>query len=143
MELNEKVMIFMVAASELFKKKSSAILKDYGLTFSHYKVLRYLASCEQGQDSIGNVGRRLMVSGANMTGIAKRMEKALLVERRNNVTDERLIMLQITQKGREMLGAIRGIQEQHGDVYLKTYSQEQKEEMLSVLRHIVRRGKQP
>lgn len=38
MELNEKVMIFIVMASEKFKKKSSAIIRRHGLTFSHYCV---------------------------------------------------------------------------------------------------------
>ncbi len=143
MELNETVMIFIVMASELFKKKSSAILKQYGLTFSHYKVLQYLVTCEQGRDTVGKVSKKMMVTGANMTGVARRMEKAALIERKSDARDERLTMLQITSRGREILAAIRQIQEQHGDAYLKAYSQEQKEEVLSVLKHIVRRGRQP
>lgn len=41
MELIEKVMIFIVMASEMFKKKSSAILGQNGLTFAHYNVLKH------------------------------------------------------------------------------------------------------
>jgi hypothetical protein len=43
--------------------------------------------------------------------------------------------------GKATLGAILKIQEQHGVAYLETYSQEQREEVLSVLKHIVRKGK--
>jgi DNA-binding MarR family transcriptional regulator len=143
MELNENVLIFIVMASELFKKKSSAILKQYGLTFSHYNVLQHLVTCEQGRDTVGRVSKKMLVTAANMTGIAKRMEKATLIERRNDAKDERLTVLQITARGREALTAIRQIQEQHGDAYLRACSQEQKEEVLSVLKHIVRSGKQP
>ncbi len=140
--LDEKVMIFIVRASEMFKKKSSAVFKQHGLTFSHYNVLKYLVACQDGRDTAGNVSRRMLVTGANVTGLAKRMEKAGLIERKSDAKDERLTMLQITPQALKCLDAIRKIQEQHIAEYLQTYSQEQKEEVLSVLKHIVRKGKQ-
>jgi DNA-binding MarR family transcriptional regulator len=141
MELNEKVMILMVMASEKFKKKSSAILRRHGLTFSHYCVLKSLVACEHGRDTVGNVSKKMLVSAPNITGIAKRMEKAGLIERKNDARDERLIMLQVTPSGRETLGAMGEIQEQHCLAYLEIYSPKQKEEVLSVLKHIVREVK--
>jgi len=140
--LEEKVMIFVVMASEMFKKNSTAIFGKYGLTFSHYNVLKYLVACEGGRDTAGNVGKRMLVTGANVTGLAKRMEKAGLIERKNDEKDERLTMLQITPMGRRSLDAIREIQEQHVNQYVQTCSQEQKEEMLSILKNILRKGKQ-
>ena len=142
MTLDEKVMVFVVMASEMFKKKSSAIFKDYGVTFPHYNVLKYLTACEGGRDTVGNVSKRMLVTGANVTGLAKRMEKAGLIERQNDVKDERLTVLQITPMGVNCLDAIREIQGQHVKEYLHTYSNERKEEVLSVLKHIVRKGKQ-
>jgi DNA-binding MarR family transcriptional regulator len=140
MELNEKVMISIVMASEMFKKKSSAILKDRGLTFSHYNVLKYLVACAQGRDTIGNVSKRMQVTAANMTGVAKRMEKAGLIERKDDAQDDRLTVLQVTWRGRDTFAAIREIQEQHGCAYLALYSQRQKEQVLSVLEHILQQG---
>ena len=142
MSLNEKVMIFIVMASEVFKKKSSAIFREYGLTFPHYNVLKYLITCEGGKDTVGNLSKRMLVTGANVTGLAKRMEKSGLIERKNDAKDERLTMLQITPKGLKTLDKIRTIQEQHIDDYLKNYSEDYKEEILSVLKHILRKGKQ-
>ncbi len=140
--LNEKVMIFIVLASEIFKKKSSAVFKDHGLTFSHYNVLKYLAASEGGRNTVGNVGKRMLVTGANVTGLAKRMEKAGLIERKNDAKDERLTILQITPTGSKTLDAIQEIQEQHIAEYLDTFSQEQKEKVLAALKRIVRKGKQ-
>ena len=142
MILDEKVMVFIVLASELFKKKSSAILKQYGLTFPHYNVLKYLVVCENGRDTVGNVSKSMLVTGANVTGLAKRMEKAGLIERQNDKKDERLTMMQITPTGLKTLEAIRELQEKHVSEYLRTYSPDQKTEVLSVLKHIVRKGKQ-
>jgi DNA-binding MarR family transcriptional regulator len=141
MELNEKVMIFIVMASELFKKQSSAILKQHGLTFSHYNVLKHLVVSGHGRDTVSNISKKMLVTAPNMSGMAKRMEKAGLIERKEDAKDERLVMLQITTKGLEILSSIREIQEQHGGAYLEAYSQEQKKEVLSVLRNIVKRGK--
>jgi MarR family 2-MHQ and catechol resistance regulon transcriptional repressor len=140
--LDEKVMILIVMASEMFKKRSSAVFKQYGLTFSHYNLLKYLVGREDGRDTAGNVSKRMLVTGANVTGLAKRMEKAGLIERKNDAKDERLTMLQITPQALKCLDAIRKIQEQHVAEYLQTYSQERKEEVLSVLKHIVQKGKQ-
>jgi DNA-binding MarR family transcriptional regulator len=141
MILDEKVMIFIVMASEMFKKKSSAIFRHHGLTFSHYNVLKYLAACQDGRDTVGNVSRRMLVTGANVTGLAKRMEKAGLIERQNDVKDERLTLLQVSSTGLKTLTEIREIQEQHISEYLQVYSREQKEEVLSLLKHVVRQGK--
>ncbi len=140
--LDERVMIFIVMASELFKKQSSAIFRQYGLTFSHYNLLKYLVACEGGKDTSGNVSRHMLVTGASVTGLAKRMEKAGLIERKNDARDERLTMLQITPAGVKALTAIRKIQGLHVAEYLQTYPQELKEEMLDVLKQIVRKGKQ-
>lgn len=141
MILDEKVMIFIVMASEMFKKQSSAIFKQHGLTFSHYNVLKYLAACEDGRDTVGNVSRHMLVTGANVTGLAKRMEKAGLIERQNDVKDERLTLLQVSSTGLKTLGSIREIQEQHIGEYLQMYSRDQKEGVLSLLKHVVREGK--
>lgn len=142
MILDEKVMIFVVLASEMFKKRSSAIFKKHGLTFSHYNVLKYLGACEGGWDSVGNVSKHMLVTGANITGLAKRMQKAGLIERKNDKKDERLTILEITPKGKKALEAIRSVQEKHIAEYLNSYPRQEKEQILSVLKHIVRKGKQ-
>ncbi len=142
MTLDEKVMVFIVMASELFKKQSSAIFRQYGLTFSHYNVLKYLAACEGGTDTAGNVSRHMLVTGASVTGLAKRMEKAGLIERKNDAKDERLTLLQITPAGEKALKSIRELQGQHIAEYLQKYPHEQKDKVLSILKHIVRKGKQ-
>lgn len=140
--LDEKVMVFIVMASETFKKKSSVVFRQYGLTFSQYSVLKYLVACDGGRDTVGNVGKSLLVTGANVTGLAKRMERAGLIERGNDSRDERITILQITPKGLRILETIQDIQEQHIKEYLQTYPPEHKKKFLAVLKDIVRKGNQ-
>ncbi len=141
MILDEKIMVLVVMASEMFKKKSSAIFRRYGLTFSQYSVLKYLVACEDGRDTVGNVSKHMLVTGANVTGLAKRMERTGMLERKSDSKDERLTMLHITPTGLKSVEAIREIQERHVGEYLHTWPPEKKEEILSGLKKIVRTGK--
>ena len=75
MSIDERVMMAIVRIAERFKKNSSALVKNWALTFPQYNVLRVLDASENGQDSMRDVNRIILVSSANMTGIAKRLEK--------------------------------------------------------------------
>jgi len=80
--MDEKVMVALVKASELFKKDSDAIFKNYGLTFSQYNVLRVLNNSSNGQNTVSMASKIMLVSSPNMTGIAKRLERSGLIIRK-------------------------------------------------------------
>ena len=52
MTLDEKALIAVVRASESYKKSSSLMLKNFGLTFAQYTVLRVLEGSENGVNTI-------------------------------------------------------------------------------------------
>jgi len=131
---DEKVMIVIVRAAELFKKKSGAIFKNYGLTFSQYNVLRILDATPNGKNTITNVSRIMLVSGANMTGVAKRLEKNGFLIRRGDANDERITLLEITPKGRQSLRNICEEKDENLKKYMSSFSANEKEEMLSKLK---------
>jgi len=137
---DEKVMIAIVRAAELFKKESGAIFKNYGLTFSQYNVLRILDGTPNGKNTITNVSRIMLVSGANMTGIAKRLENNGFLIRRGDANDERITLLEITPKGRQSLKNICEEKDENLEKYMSNFSSDEKEEMLAGLKQILRRG---
>jgi len=75
--VDEKIMMAIVRVSELFTKEASAVFRNYGLTFPQYNVLRVLDASENGQNTMTNISGIMLVSGANMTGIGKRLEDLL------------------------------------------------------------------
>lgn len=139
---DEKVMIAIVRAAELFKKESGAIFKNYGLTFSQYNVLRILDATPNGKNTITNVSRIMLVTGANMTGVAKRLEKSGFLIRRGDANDERITLLEITPKGRQSIRNIREEKNENLEKYMSSFSADEKEEMLSRLKQILRKGVQ-
>jgi MarR family 2-MHQ and catechol resistance regulon transcriptional repressor len=136
MSLNEKVLISIVRTSELFKNKISNLFKNYGLTFSQYNVLRILEVSENGQDTITNVSKILVVSGSNMTGVAKRLERGGFLIRKSDPNDERITLLEITPKGKQTLKNLEEEKDKIESIYLEDHTDEQKNVLLSSLSQI-------
>ncbi len=82
----------------------------------------------------------MLVSGANMTGVAKRLEKNGFLIRRGDANDERITLLEITPKGRQSLRNIFDEKDENLNRYMSSFSADEKEEMLSRLKQILRRG---
>ena len=134
--MDEKVMVALVKASELFKKDSDAIFKNYGLTFSQYNVLRVLNNSSNGQNTVSMASKIMLVSSPNMTGIAKRLERSGLIIRKSDLHDERVTLLEITPKGRKVLENIKAAHYGNISGYLKSFSSSGKARLLEDLKRI-------
>lgn len=141
LELDEKVMVALVKASELFKKESDAIFKNYGLTFSQYNVLRVVNNSADGQNSVTNASKIMLVSSPNLTGIAKRLEKNGFIIRKSDVKDERITLLEITPKGKQVLKNIRQAHDDNINSYLQSFSQEGKTRLLEALKRVFNKSR--
>ena len=75
LSLEEKVLMGVIRAAESFKRVFSSIFKQYDLSFPQYNILRVLEASTDGQSRITEVSRIMLVPGANMTGLARRLEK--------------------------------------------------------------------
>ncbi|MCJ7685945.1 MAG: MarR family transcriptional regulator [Desulfobacteraceae bacterium] len=140
LNIDEKVLMAVVRVSEQFKKDSSAIFVNYGLTFAQYNVLRVLDASENGENTITNVSRIMLVSGANMTGIAKRLEKNEFIMRKSDPKDERITLLEITPKGRLSLKDICEEKDENLSEYMSCFSVNEKDQILTGLKQILRKG---
>jgi MarR family 2-MHQ and catechol resistance regulon transcriptional repressor len=134
----EKVLMAVVRAAEIFKRVISAIFRNYDLSFPQYNILRVLDASENGQGRITRVSRIMLVPGANMTGIAKRLEKNGFIVRKSDPSDERVTILEITQKGRITLVNIEKDRDKCQEKILKGFSQKEKEELLSEVKKLIK-----
>lgn len=124
LSLDEKLLMGVVRVAEGFKKRSSAIFKNYGLTFAQYNVLRVLNSSDGGVNTVTNMGKIMLVIGANMTGLAKRLERDGYLIRKSHPSDERVTLLAVSPKGRQALLNIEKEKEENLQHYLGDFSQE-------------------
>jgi len=140
---DERIIMALIRAAEKYKRESGAIFKKHGLTFSQYNALRVLDASTDGRNTISTVSRTMLVSGANMTGVAKRLEKGGFLYRKNDPSDERLTLLVISTKGRETLKEISREKDRFVQDYLSSYSPDEKAAFFSMLKKIIRKGPPP
>ncbi len=81
-----------------------AELRQQHLTAAQFNVLLILHAAPDGQMHMGEIGRRLIVTKSNVTGLIDRLERGGLV-RRVDCSDRRAVRVRLTDKGREHLAA--------------------------------------
>ena len=138
---NEKVLMAIVRAAENFKRTHTAIFRKYGLSFPQYNVLRVLDASRNGRNKISEVSRIMLVPGANMTGIAKRLERDGFLIRKPDPRDERVTILQITPKGRRTLKKIKEEKDQSIEKLLNGFSQEDKRQLLDRVKQLIKKNR--
>ena len=135
---NEKVLMAMVRAAETFKRTHSAIFRNYGLSFPQYNVLRVLDASRNGMNKISEVSRIMLVPGANMTGIGKRLERNGFLIRKSDPNDERVTIFEITPKGRKTLKNIEQEKDRSIETILRNFSQNDKTEFLDKFKQLIK-----
>jgi DNA-binding MarR family transcriptional regulator len=138
---DENVLMALVRAAEIFKRVVSAIFRNHDLSFPQYNVLRVLDASKDGQSRITDVSRIMLVPGANMTGVAKRLEKNGFIERRSDPTDERVTILKITTKGKVTLANIEKERDKHMHDMLQGISEQEKRELLKKVRQLIKNSR--
>ncbi|MEX0286224.1 MAG: MarR family winged helix-turn-helix transcriptional regulator [Paracoccaceae bacterium] len=76
------------------------MLSELGLTYPQYLVL--LALWERDGQSVGELGKALMLESNTLTPLLKRMEAASLINRARSQQDERSVSVSLTDKGQSL-----------------------------------------
>ena len=137
---NEKVLMAIVRAAEIFKRNHSGVFRNYGLSFPQYNVLRVLEASKNGRNKISDVSRIMLVPGANITGIAKRLEKDGFIIKKSDPADDRVTILEITPKGKRTLKNIKNEKDERLELMLKNLSENQKLVLLDKVKRILKNG---
>ncbi len=87
-----------------FSKKSTESIRSFGLTEPQFAVLETLGHL--GSMTIGTLCKKQLVSGGNMTLVVDNLAKEDLVRRVHSQDDRRTIIVELTEKGKELFEAI-------------------------------------
>jgi DNA-binding MarR family transcriptional regulator len=94
-----------LAMSKVYRK----LLRKLGLTYSQYLVM--LVLWEQDDLTVSAVGERLFLDSATLTPLLKRMEQAELLTRVRAASDERQVIISLTEKGSQLRAQAAELQE--------------------------------
>ena len=86
----------------------TALFREHGLTQAQFNVLRILLGGDTGGLACQEIGERLIHRLPDVTRLIDRMEKAGLVERHRSQRDRRVVLVRVTDEGRQVCQALRG-----------------------------------
>ncbi len=99
-DLALSVWVKLARAYLTVEKLSSTHIRVFGLTEPQFGVLECLGHL--GPLTLGELSRKRLVSGGNMTCVVDNLEKEGLVERVHGTSDRRTTMVRLTGKGRAL-----------------------------------------
>lgn len=135
----EKLLMAIIRAGEHYKRMVSSLFRNYGLSFPQYNILRVLNASENKQSKTTAVSRIMLVPPANMTGLAKRLEKNGYINRKSDPNDERATILELTEKGSEILKKIEDDKEKCVKKMLEGFTEGEIEFLLNSMKKILKR----
>lgn len=97
------VVTSVMRAHQILLARVEATLRPWNLSFPRYELLRLLAFSRSGSLPITKASERLQVHVTSVTSAMKRLLDAGLVERRPHPTDGRTTLVEITDRGREVV----------------------------------------
>lgn len=97
-------LVKLIRAAESVSNRIHRHLIDVDLTVSQFGVLEALYHLEPLHQR--DLAEKLLKSGGNMTLVIDNLEKRQLVRREREVGDRRCIKVQLTEKGKQLIGEI-------------------------------------
>ena len=88
------------ACAKEIVKRYTPLLEPLGLTYTQYIAM--MVMWEHKSLSVKDMGKRLLLDSGTLTPMLKKMEKAGWISRRRSDTDERVVLITITEKGEEL-----------------------------------------
>ncbi|MGO4407977.1 MarR family winged helix-turn-helix transcriptional regulator [Bosea sp. RAF48] len=98
--LDGQLCFSIYSASLAIQRVYKPMLDGLGVTYTQYLALSTL--WEKDGLTIGAIAERLALEPSTITPAVKRLEAAGFLSRRRSTTDERLVEVHLTEKGREL-----------------------------------------
>lgn len=98
--LNDHLCFSIYTTSRAIQRMYRPLLDDLNLTYPQYLTL--VALWENGPQTVSQIGNKLDLDSGTLTPMLKRMEKEALIVRHRDVMDERVVLVELTVKGKRM-----------------------------------------
>jgi len=127
-----KIFIGMSRALNKINRATNKIYTKYGLTSGQFAVLEVLY--HKGELSVGEVQEKILSTSGTIPVIVKNLEKEGFLQKSNDESDKRRFILQITQKGKELMDIIYPENEEIIISMINVWNKEEQELILNYLR---------
>ncbi len=105
--LDEQICFALYSASRALTARYRTLLEPLGLTYPQYLVL--LALWESGATSVSGLGARMHLDSGTLSPLLRRLEASGLITRTRLATDERSVLVELTEQGDAMRSGVAHI----------------------------------
>lgn len=100
LKLSNQLCFPVYAASRLITREYQPLLDKLGITYPQYLVLMVL--WETDGITINDIARKLILNTNTLTPLLKRMQASGILNRKRSDSDERKVIVELTEKGKQM-----------------------------------------
>lgn len=109
LKLDHQLCFALYAATNAVTRTYREGLEKAGLTYPQYLVM--LVLWEENKLNVGAIAKRLHLDSATLTPMLKRIEISGFIKRTRNSIDERVVEIELTEKGIELQHDIAAVQQ--------------------------------
>ncbi len=100
LQLSNQVCFPIYSVSRLITKAYKPYLEEMGITYPQYLVLMVL--WENNSLTVNQIGEQLLLNTNTLSPLLKRMETSGIIARNRSENDERSVIVQLTEKGKQL-----------------------------------------
>jgi DNA-binding MarR family transcriptional regulator len=104
--LNEKAIVNIIFTANALQDALKMIIKPYGISLPQYNVLRILNGRKKGYATCGDLKAVMLDKNPDVTRLCDKLVDKAMISRHCNAKNKRQILLQISDKGEEVLAQI-------------------------------------
>lgn len=97
LKIDNFICFALYSAGHAFTRLYKPLLEPLGLTYPQYLVMAVL--WEKNDQTVGEIGEKLLLESSTLTPLLKRLETAGMVRRTRDRDDERVVRIQLTPEG--------------------------------------------
>jgi DNA-binding MarR family transcriptional regulator len=125
----------LVFTAELLEKRIASLLLPFHLSPATGLVLSIVADSETAV-SPNLIADRLIISRASVTSLLDSLEKRGFVKRQPHPSDRRMLLVELTNSGRQVANQFRPIVHEHQKVWLSALNQKEQEQLIQTLHRL-------
>lgn len=118
LKLENQLCFPVYAASRLITRAYQPYLQSLRITYPQYLVLMLL--WEQDTQPVNTIAKKLVLNTNTITPLLKRMEQLCLIVRKRSETDERQVMISLSEKGQDLKQKASQIPQKMAEKLLKS-----------------------
>ncbi len=96
----------ILRTADVLETEAAELLKPYGLSPTHYNVLRILRAAGRPGLPCGQIGRRMLTHDPDVTRLLDRLEGRGLIARHRDPSDRRVVCAAISPEGARLAASL-------------------------------------